>query len=496
MKLTALLPLLLAFAFATPAAAQDKSYADVRHLYEKMLLTIEETDEHAWDAHYAELAWDLMNHGDLELLARIPPKVSNPSLHADVTAALALAHARTGDCPVALEVAERAFGPGLFEGLQRSPPSFAAAVALRSIIRTFARCMALERAEAAVAAYEPQLRPWGYLPDAYSAIAVSLEAVGARAEAQRYLAKARASVSPLPQEHRVEALHRIAANQVAAGRYNEALETIESMDIALDRMFHEPPVLVIADRWKWLKVLGHQMSSQGHWEIDGAIFEGDSEVRHYYSIAPIEFHITEYLEMERQDAIEGLSKVQPVLLRDEQQQGLVMLARAFGKIGEEPRAVAILDALYGEVIAKLLDDDPETRFSGSDLYVLARLIEGYVLVGQPQAALERLTSDQWSGSQHPQLLQAWGMLFGYAELHGDQVLRRQAGAVRSATRSPFPFDYGTFLYYLDQGAFEPAETLIEGMTPRSKLRNYERLARAKMGVPYWHYFINRDRRPL
>ena len=136
MKLTALLPLLLAFTFAAPAAAQHKSYAEVRHLYEKALLAIEDTEESFADASYVELSWELLEFGDPELLARVPPKVTHELLLAEVTANLALAHARTGDCPAALQLADRAFNQSLVKRLTSPVLGDPAWAALNSIVRT------------------------------------------------------------------------------------------------------------------------------------------------------------------------------------------------------------------------------------------------------------------------------------------------------------------------------------------------------------------------
>ena len=108
-----------------------------------------------------------MKFGDLELLARIPPKVAGANL--------ALAHARAGDCTAALELADQAFSQSLVKQLSNPLLFDPGWTVLNSIVRAFARCGAIERIEEAIADDDAGRRLLKrYLDQADSIIASSL----------------------------------------------------------------------------------------------------------------------------------------------------------------------------------------------------------------------------------------------------------------------------------------------------------------------------------
>ena len=478
MKLTALLPLLLVFTFAAPTMAQDKSYADVRHLYEKALLAAEETEGDGRTLVYGELSWDLLTLGDLELLARIPAEMKTETGRAIYTTFLALGHAQSGSCKKALELADWAFRPSFVETLAGDRPQHGATTALKALVRAYARCGAVERAEEVAEAYAPSSKLEAYRADVESAIAASLWLAGDQAAAERYFAKARARADGLDEEGpRLAALRRIAFNQIAAGRDDEALETIRAMGIAFETFLEPPRRYAEYEEAFEYGALAVQLASKGRWELADGILAGSTKAASYYSPVLVALQIERIASLDRETRLQRLDALSRFDERDWSDDSAVLLARAYADLGEEARAIAILEGLLeeGHGIITLSDTVWITNTPGE-------ILKSYVLMGRPQEALDKIVGEGLNQARVFQLPQAWGALIGYARLHGDEALRRQ---VEPSLEKDLPWGIvheGIFVYYLDQRAFEEAEREIEHLDAFAKVEAYRRLAGEMMGV--------------
>lgn len=472
---------------ATPLAAQEKSYAEVRHLYEKAFLAIEDVDP-AWkDVHYGELSWDLVGFGDPDLLARIPPKTRNELYRAEVTANLALAHARAGDCPAALEVNERAFSPSLVEDLGRPLQRERTRFALKTIVRTFARCGALERAEEAIASHDPgpeAAKP--YLADADSTIAASLYLAGDLTEAERYLSRAIALAKPIKNEYRrSDALARVIANQVAMGRLDDALRTAKAIVATEERPKQSFNRYDGFRNWA-LQLIAFEFASQDQWEKAYGALDSQLEHKRYYRPAFVSLRLAYLQSLDRTDALKNLSELERVLVDEQSDHSLVLLALAVADLGEEPRAFAILDRLYEKHAKVYSKRDSETlRDPGLRRIALSPLdfiLTTQVRMGRTQEVLDRLNSTLLRDVNARDLAGAWGSLIGHARLHGDAALLTQSEPVLENAHARFRVEFKIFEYLLDKRAFSEAERLIGSFFPMNLSGAYKRLAEERMGL--------------
>ena len=464
--------------FAAPAAAQDKSYADVRHLYEKALLAAEETEGDGRTLDYGELSLDLLTHGDLELLARIPAEMKTEAGRATYTTFLALGHAQSGNCEKALEFADWAFRPSFVETLAGDRPQHGATTALKALVQAYAHCGAVERAKEVAEAYAPSSKLEAYRADVESAIAASLWLAGNQAEAERYFAKARARADGLDEEgQRLAALRRIAFNQIAAGRDDEALKTIRAMGIAFETFLEPPRRYPEYEEVFEYGALAVQLASEGRWELADAILAGTTQVASYYSPALVVLQIERIASLDRETRLQRLDALSRFDERDWSNQGAILLARAYADLGEEERAIAILEGLLEEAHGIITLSD--TRWITG---TLGEILKSYVLMGRPQDALDKVVGEGPNQVRVFELPQAWGALIGYARLHGDEALRRQ---VEPSPEKDLPRGIvreEIFVYYLDQQAFAEAEREIEHFDDFAKVEAYRRLAGEMMGV--------------
>ena len=478
MKHLTLLPLLLAFTFAAPTMAQDKSYADVRHLYENALLAAEDLEASLEDFHSVELSLDLLTHGDLELLARIPAKAKTEAGRATYTTFLALGHAQSGDCERALELADWAFRPSFVETLAGDRPQHGATTALKALVQAYARCGAVERAEEVAEAYAPSSKPEAYRADVESTIAASLWLSGDHAEAERYFAKARDRADGLDEGvQRRAALRRIAFNQIAAGRDDEALETIRAMGIAFETFLDPPRRYFEYEEVVENGTLVVQLASKGRWELADATLAGTTKITSYYPHALIALQIERIASLDRATRLQRLDALSLFDEKEWSDQSAVLLARAYADLGEEAQAIAILDGLLEEGHGVITLSD--TRWITS---TPGEILKSYVLMGRPQEALDKVAGEGFDELRVFQLPQAWGALIGYARLHGDEALRRQVEPRLEEDHPSGLLRDGILAYYLDQRAFAEAEREIQHLDDFAQPWAYRRLAGETMGV--------------
>ena len=498
MKLIAIPLLLLALVSAAPATAQDKSYEEVRHLYERALLAVDDVKPAQRDYHYVDLSWDLASFGDLVLLARIPPKVTDPIFRAEVDANLALAHARTSDCPAALPLAEQAFSDRLVETLKEKSPHHRAKIALKSIVRALARCGAVGRAEEVAEISMPASGPETYRADVESTIATSLHLAGAWDEAERHMAKARRlALSSRTEGQRSAMLKTIAENQMTAGRLDEALETAIAITILPSRSSERiKPVLhpYHYARNAVLRELALRYLVRGRWDMADTALAGRTVHTGYFPDAFVALRLAQLTAMGREAALKNLANFERSLVHEGADRGLVFLASAFADVGETIRAIALLGKLYERYEARYRELQPGTVESGVVLRLLDDILKGYVLIGRPQDALDKLSEGPLVQTRSHRLKQAWGALIGYAQLNGDADLLRRINPVLQDRIDRRTIDHEAFTYLIEQRAFAEAERFIGDMAAINRPDAYSRLAREQMGVAFWDHLYDRDNR--
>ncbi len=483
---------------AAPAAAQDKRYEEVRQLYETALSSIEDVKPERRDYLYAELSWDLASFGGLDLLARIPAKVTDEIFRAEVDANLALAYARAGDCPAALEANDRAFNRAFVETLRSRAPHPRAKIALKSVVRTFARCGAVERAEEAAEVYAPASGPETYRADVESTIAASLHLAGAWDEAERHMAKARQlALSSRTEAQRSAMLKTIAENQMTAGQLDAALETAVAITILPSRSSGRvKPVLhpYHYARNAVLRQLALRYLARGRWDMAYTALEGRTVHTRYFPDAFVALRLDQLKMLGREAALDNLAGYERSLVEDGADRGLVFLAQALADLGETIRAIALLGRLYESYAERYRVLQPGTVESGTVLRLLDDILKGYVLIGRPQDTLDKLSAGPLAQARAHRLKQAWGSLIGYARLTGDTELRRRINPVLLDRIDRRTIDHQTFTYLIEQRAFAEAERFIGNMAAINRPDAYSRLAREQMGVAFWDHLYDRDNR--
>lgn len=491
-------------ACATPLAAQDKSYAEVRHLYEKVLLAAEHLEGLVRDTEYAELSWDLVEYGDRDLLARIPPKVSDPILRTMVVSNLGKAHARAGECPKALETSDSVLNDELMASLDDNPLKFFARAAFKNAFETYALCGALEQTEDAIVSYHPSDEEQKvYLAQSYAFVASALYRADRLADGERYFAKALSLVEALGDgEGRNEALGHIAIEQILVGRLDDAHKSLTAIDLDAE----PDPGWRHSIRDGLFAMLANALASEGRWQEAEVALDSQSAGKSRMPLFFSSLKIEQTRSLDRDAALRELAELYDRLVEHNEEFGLVELAAEFAARGEDRRALAILDRLYEQNLATV-----RRHRRGSIEYVFAQLtvsvvLTTYVVIGYPDIALEALNTGPFKRARTHELGMNWGSLIGHARSQNDKALLALVEPTPTTKIDDIAEQRGMIAYFTYKRHFEEAERIIDSIPvsdaarfrARSRFEGvphlYTELARYMMGVTYWDILYGRSDR--